>query len=191
MIKFNPEKLFFTSDLHLSHKNYCKGVSNWPDTARCRDFNTLEEMNYTIIKSINDTVPEDGVLINCGDILFGDKTKLPNFLAQINCKTHYYLRGNHCEWFDRYPGRELFTWFGDYLEFEVDKKLVCCFHYACRVWNQSHKGSYQILGHSHGSLPLVGRQLDVGWDVWKKPISFKEVDQILSKVPINKVDHHV
>ena len=193
MIKFDPDTTWFSADFHLGHINFTRGVSKWDDKRKCRDFDTVEEMTETVIKSVNDTVPYDHRIINVGDILFGPKNKFHEFFDRINCKNHIFLKGNHDDWFDKpeYAGySDRFEWYDNYLECSFGKKLVCIFHYAARVWRDSHKGSYFLFGHSHNTLPPVGRQLDVGWDVWKRPISFREVDRILSKVPVNFVDHH-
>ena len=37
-------------------------------------------------------------------------------------------------------------------------------HYAHRTWDKSHHGSLHLYGHSHGTLPGVGRSMDVGVD---------------------------
>ena len=53
MIKFTSinqfADLWFTSDTHYSHKNICRGVSNWD--SGYRDFDSLDEMNDAIIKN--------------------------------------------------------------------------------------------------------------------------------------------
>ena len=154
-------------------------------------------MNETIIRGINNKVPEDGILFNLGDMLFGDKTQIEYWLSRINCKTHIYIYGNHCDKIRKNREyQDLFTWCGDYLEIFVGKKLVCMSHYAMRVWNASHKGSFMFFGHSHGSLQGIGRQIDVGIDNAYKilgkyePFSYNEVDSLLKDIPVNHPDHH-
>ncbi|MGK3945661.1 hypothetical protein ABK046_45870, partial [Streptomyces caeruleatus] len=56
----NPDKLFFCSDLHLSHTNILK-------YGRGKMFKDVEEMNEAIIKNWNDVVPKDCVVICAGD----------------------------------------------------------------------------------------------------------------------------
>lgn len=191
--KFDVEELYAVGDLHFSHKNLVRGTSTWENKTGTRDFDTIEQMNETIIKSINDTVPADAVLINLGDMLFGDKSKLPYFRKRINCKKILYIYGNHCGFIrNNKEYQQLFDWCGDYLEIFAGSKLICCFHYSCKIWNESHRKSYHLFGHSHGNLPSEEheRSVDVGWDVWKRPISFIEIDKIMSKKKWVAIDHH-
>ena len=46
--------------------------------------------------------------------------------------------------------------------------IIALMHYAMRVWDRSHHGSWHLYGHSHGSLPpLVGKfSFDAGVDCW-------------------------
>lgn len=86
---------------------------------------------------------------------------------------------------------------GNYLEVIVDGKYCILSHYPISSWNHSN-GSYMLHGHCHGSfkqsLPTekeFGKILDVGWDVFSKPITFKEVDAVMNLKKIISVDHHI
>ena len=93
-LPFEESQVFVTSDTHYSHKNICKGTSTWE--SGYRDFNTLEEMNQTIVNNINKMVKEDDCLIHLGDWSFGGVDKIWEFRKQINCKNIYLAWGNHC-----------------------------------------------------------------------------------------------
>jgi len=75
----------------------------------------------------------------------------------------------------------------------VNQKVVL-FHYAMVVWNACHYGSWQLYGHSHGTLtdnPNT-RAFDVGVDCNNyRPISFEEVAQRMEKYKHAPVDHHI
>lgn len=196
--KFDLDTTYIGSDFHFSHKNLVRGISNWEDKSACRDFDSLEDMNNAVISSINRTVCQDDVLFCLGDWSFGGSTSVGNFREQINCEHIALCCGNHdCKIRKSQTLQKNFAWCGDYLEiavkgepgFEVPSLIVLC-HYAMRVWRDSHKSSIMLHAHSHGTLPQVGKSCDVGWDVWKRPISLREVITYLNDKPINFVDHH-
>jgi calcineurin-like phosphoesterase family protein len=88
--------IYFTSDLHAFHRNICAGTSTWDNKdTNCRDFNTIEEMNVAIIKSINSVVGVDDILYHCGDWSFGGWENIWNFRKQIKCKNIININGNH------------------------------------------------------------------------------------------------
>lgn len=198
MIKIPADReLWFISDLHLNHKNICRGTSSW-DGGGPRDFDTLEDMNAKIIESINLAVGENDILIHCGDVLFGPQKplRLTHLVKdKINCNNIYHIKGNHDDWMDKYPNDMMCIFphgVYDYLEIRYGKQLMCCFHYPMKVWKESHKGSWAITGHSHGSLPYEDheRGIDVGWDIHKRPLNFREIKEIMDKKVWEKVDHH-
>lgn len=86
---------------------------------------------------------------------------------------------------------------GDYQEIVVDGQYMVMMHYALNVWNRGMNGAFMVHGHSHGnfknSLPTelnCGKILDVSWDVFKKPISFNELCNIMKNKKFVAVDHH-
>lgn len=89
------KQIWFTSDTHYAHKNICRGVSEWTGEDRTRDFETLEEMNYQIVKSINDHVKQDDILYHLGDWSFGGIENIWNFRKQIICEEIHLIFGNH------------------------------------------------------------------------------------------------
>ena len=71
-----------------------------------------------------------------------------------------------------------FVWIKDYFGLKVGEQKVYLCHYAFRTWNQMHRGSWHLYGHSHGTLPELetSRSFDVGVDCWDfSPVSFEEV----------------
>ena len=192
---------YFTSDLHFYHKNILKYQ---PD----RPWKTVEEMNEGIIANWNATVkPEDEIYI-LGDFAFAQPTAQIALLRRLNGKK-YLVEGNHDEMMNP-ELRAQFTWIKDFFELNVTfddgvkQRIILC-HYAFRVWNKSHRGAWNFYGHSHGSLPPQGKQIDVGIDAtieyhkWfgtnagVKPFSPVSLDQIrvlLEKQDIYYGDHH-
>lgn len=194
----NKEKVYITGDLHLNHKNITRGVSKWDNKDNTtRDYNTVNDMTNTVIDSMQ-VIPEDGMLIILGDILFGDKSQLTYFLDKIPCKNLVYVFGNHCKYLrKREDLSDLFSWYGDYLEMYFGQKLIVMCHYPLAVWNENGDGSWMIHGHCHGNyhpgLPTTlneGKILDIGWDVFKRPVSIKEISEIMQLKNFKQTDHH-
>lgn len=88
---------YFFSDAHFGHRNICRGTSKWTELDTCRDFNTIEEMNDAIIKSINDVVGKDDTLYHDGDWCLGGWENIWNFRKQIICENIIQINGNHDE----------------------------------------------------------------------------------------------
>lgn len=218
--------LFFCSDPHYGHRNLVRGISTWEDKSRTRDFKTLAKHDETLIKNINDTVGEDDVLICLGDWNFGPHNELVNYAIKfrraINCKNVHLVFGNHdhhlrdsheilkLNLFKSTADLQYITVIEDMGSYCIKTKVIAC-HYAMRVWDGAHKGSYMLYGHSHGSIDnqlpkfpdptWIGdnyfvknsKSMDVGFDAHPefRPFSWQEIREILSKREVTfNVDYH-
>jgi len=197
---------WFTSDLHLNHKNICHGVSEWEGKRGTRDFPDLIQMNVAILNSINSRVKEGDTLYILGDFAFGDKSIIPMFRDCIQLQDVRFLYGNHDaaieakyqDCFNNIKGeRGNLGYYGEtrIADRSGKKHGVVMFHYNIGgVWNKAGAGYFHIFGHSHGSMPLnevKGKAFDIGWDVFQKPLNEHEVCDIMEKIGDNpKLDHH-
>ena len=194
---FEAEKLYICSDLHINHTNIVRCLSSWPDKSGCRNFNSLSEMENAIIDNINNIVPSDGILINLGDIIFGDKTLLKSILGKINCKTHHLVFGNHDHWMLNKPETlSLFTSTQHYSEINLfynnKKYRIILSHYPLASWNDMSRNSIMLFGHCHGTYKSYGKSMDVGIDCNDfKPVKFSEILAKTENKEIVCVDHHV
>jgi calcineurin-like phosphoesterase family protein len=195
-------KTFFTSDTHFGHANiikYCK-----------RPFASVEEMDNTLIHNWNAVVRPEDTVYHLGDFAVGGGPAAP-YLRRLN-GTIYFCLGNHdkrlrfikayldieLELQDHFAGSYLNddkVKFGiPYLrEVTVEKQEIVLCHYAMKVWNGSHKGSWQLYGHSHGTLPDDPNSLscDVGVDCWNYfPVSMEQLQDKMKTKTYNPVDHH-
>ncbi len=203
-ISANKNEVHLTSDLHINHKNIIKGLSNWSNGGQ-RDFNSVDEMNETIIDNINSQVMENHHLFILGDLMFGEKDYNTLF-KQINCRNIYVLRGNHCN-----PTKLIescidsdVVYLGWRENVTINNKLYVLSHEPILSWDGMGKESTLLYGHCHASLynnPLLDfytgtRTLDVGVDnAYRlfgqyRPFSLEEVTEILDKRPILFIDHH-
>lgn len=213
-IKQGPNsKVYFTSDPHYSHKNIVLGATTWvnPPVAfngwpsyeqkeiyckqnGLRPFATLEDMNEALVTRFNETVGQDDVLFMLGDVAFGGTENIGIFMNRLICKNVYLVYGNHDHKIIRDQNlRGYFKRCEYYMEVNVDGQNICMFHYAARVWENSHRGSWFLYGHSHGSLPEMGnhKTMDVGVDTNEMyPYSFDELKRIMDKRSVIEVDHH-
>ena len=78
------KRIFFTADWHLGHEN-CLQFDNRP-------FQSLDDMERTLIKRFNATVPRFGLTYFLGDM--GRTPRLKEVLQKLN-GTHVLVLGNH------------------------------------------------------------------------------------------------
>lgn len=78
--------IYFSSDLHLNH--------NKDFIYKPRGFNTIEDMNMTIINNWNEIISENDDVYLLGDLILGDNDMGMKLLRQLNGKIHVIL-GNH------------------------------------------------------------------------------------------------
>lgn len=148
-------------------------------------------MDQTLLDNINSMVDKNDTLYILGDFAFSN---LRYYRYNIKCENIYCTPGNHDK-VDK-DFRELFTYTSPYIELRVGKQLFCLSHYSHRVWNQSHRGSIMLYGHSHNTLEDYGKSMDVGMDTCnhghKKyhPYTLQEILDIMAKKPIVKADRH-
>lgn len=90
--------IFFSSDFHYNHKNIVRGCTNWEidkNGQKCRNFDTLEEHDQTLVDNINKTIKENDILYFLGDWSFNGISNIWIFRKQIKCKTIHLIFGNH------------------------------------------------------------------------------------------------
>ena len=182
---FNSRKLFFTADTHFGHKAIIELCN--------RPAENVDDMNEMLIERWNETVPKDGAVFHLGDVAFCSNAKTETFLKRLNGQI-YLIEGNHDRKLSQ-AVRACFEWVKPYFELNLAmsharQRIVLC-HYALRTWNTAHYGAWNLHGHSHGSLPPLGKQLDVGVDThYCRPYLLEEVTAIMTKRPPWQPDHH-
>lgn len=180
------DTLIETIETH-TRQSFCKKMG-------LRDYGSLEEMNDTLVTRFNETVRATDKLYLLGDVAFGGKDNVGVFMNRLNCKNVYLVYGNHDAHIIRDVNlRGYFNRADYYMDAHIDGQMVCMFHYSARVWENSHKGSWFLYGHSHGSIPEIpnAKTMDVGVDTNDMyPYSFDELKKIMDKRHTMAVDHH-
>ena len=157
---------FFTSDEHYGHNNVISFCN--------RPFKDSYEMDQEIIKRHNEVVAKNDIVIHGGDFAYRNKISVNNYIDKLN-GNHIFLKGSHDKWNKN----------GSYLwEGMIEDHYVIVCHYAMLTWPRSHYGSWQLFGHSHGSLPVERynskKQYDIGVDNNDfYPVSFDKLKTIL------------
>ena len=103
-------------------------------------------MDQTLIKNWNEVVPEDGIVVHCGDFMLPhneDIKEYNKYLNQLHGRV-LLLRGNH--------DRVSLDWVSDKLiavrdqaMIVVDGVKIFAQHYPCAAFN----GDYHVYGHIH------------------------------------------
>lgn len=178
-----PSKVFFTSDSHFSHFNVAK-LCNRPYSSR-------SEMNQGLINNWNNVVPEDGIVIHCGDFMLPHKVGYKEYSKYINKLngTIYLTRGNHDKIdLGNYDNKLIVN---DCMHIQVEKTIIYAQHYPCLAFN----GDIQVFGHIHtlsdgkvygldSDVPakLKFNQYDVGVDQNNyTPINYNQLINIINE----------
>jgi len=198
--------VWITSDTHYSHKNICRGVTNWRTKdgkipiESTRDFNTIEDMNSVIVDNINSKIGPDDTLIHLGDFSFGGFDKIGQFLDRLVCNNIHLVLGNHDHHIknNRENIHDRFLSIQNYLEVNIGGANFVLSHYPLCSWNQLSKGAIQLHGHVH--LPTNkkwgnGKRLDVGVDGNNyQPYKLTEIVHMMDRREVRSEivnDHHL
>ena len=198
--------VWITSDTHYSHKNICRGVTNWRTKdgkipiESTRDFNTIEDMNSVIVDNINSKIGPDDTLIHLGDFSFGGFDKIGQFLDRLVCKNIHLVLGNHDHHIknNRENIHDRFLSVQNYLEVNIGGENFVLSHYPLCSWNQLSKGAIQLHGHVH--LPTNkkwgnGKRLDIGVDGNNyQPYKLTEIVHMMDRREVRSEivnDHHL
>ena len=159
--------IFFTADYHLGHKNIIKYCN--------RPFNNIDEMDKTILDNLFSKLKRGDILYFLGDFAFGHKyyEEFPGLIEKYGINL-IFIQGNH--------DKKLKINACDLKTIKIEKQIIVLCHYPLRVWDRSHYGSWQLHGHSHGTLPPLGMQYDVGVDNNNfVPVSYEEIKNIMKE----------
>lgn len=199
-------KVFFVSDTHYSHKNICRGVTDWRTqdgevpVHSTRDFNTIELMNNALVNNINSVVGQDDTLIHLGDFSFGGFENIGNFLDRLVCKNIHLVLGNHDTHikYDRDGIQDRFLSVQQYLEVKINDYYFVLSHYPLQSWHGLNKGVIHLHGHVHLPKNLKfgnGKKMDVGVDGNDlNPYLIDDIIKIMNKRDIASdmiKDHHL
>lgn len=186
------DKIYFTSDPHFWHKNIIKYCD--------RPFDSVDDMNETLIENWNRVVGEDDLIFCLGDFSLGRETDTLDVLQRLNGHK-VLIKGNHEKSVMKkdYTRNEFNGGIYDLLEIKVNddevsdgfQDIVLC-HYTMMTFNKSHRGAWQLFGHVHGNLDgdprLSPNQFDVGVDSHNfTPIGYQEVKEIITKNNLEKI----
>jgi len=142
-----------------------------------RPFDNIEDHDETIIDNHNSVVGVGDYFIHAGDFTLKSKHKAKEYLKRLNGK-HIFLKGSHDYWM---PRDSKMVW-----EKKIKGHFIVACHYCFRTWGKSHYDSWHLFGHSHGSLPSIGKSHDVGLDNnGYFPVSFDQIVKIMAKKPNN------
>lgn len=187
--KFNPDKLFFTSDCHFFHQQILQHCH--------RPFHDVEDMNKWLIKNWNDVVGVDDDIIVAGDFIHsGNLELIGKILCQLNGKI-WLIKGNHDQKnkverqivIDSFDGRvyDVMSITVEDEDFPDNQKRLFISHYPHLFWERD---AWHLYGHVHSGprstssevAPFHPLRMDVGVDAWDyKPVSYREIKKAFFK----------
>lgn len=144
--------IYFIGDLHLFARSQTnEGSCNYDG----RPFDTVEEMNRTILENHNARVTNGDTTIFVGDMsMRGRSDALVALVAQMKGKKVLVL-GNHDQ-VDDYRYAKLFDEICHYKEMTISfggkAYKLCIMHYPILCWKDQHRGTILLYAHTHNSV---------------------------------------
>jgi calcineurin-like phosphoesterase family protein len=137
----DADKLYMSSDSHFQHFNIAKYCH--------RPFESRSQMDSALIANWNSVVPEDGIVVHCGDFMLPHKTsdkEYKKIWEKLNFKTLVLCRGNHdridCGTY-QYDNKTVIVVDIAMINVEGIKIMAC--HYPMTAY----PADFQVFGHIH------------------------------------------
>ena len=188
--------IYFTSDLHHSHKN----IVDFTDRGKVT---TKELHNEWLINVWNYTVAKGDLVYHLGDLSFATKySEISEFVSRLNGRI-VLLKGNHDREVNLQSLKDdnLIENWHMYKEIKVplstgEVQHIDLFHFPISSFHKQGYGAWMLAGHSHGNHKSEGKSLDVGLDsaynLYQEHrfFSLLDVELYMSQRAVNTVDHH-
>ncbi len=163
-------------------------------------------MNEEIVKRWNERVPKDAVVFIIGDVAMGGRSRadyLADILSRLNGRL-FLVPGNHDDFlFESEACLAQLEVLTPLVEIRVPdpdagnsgRQRIVMNHFAMKIWNKSHHGTWHLYGHSHHTLPpdYKIKAFDVGIDgegYGYAPISYEFVRNLMLAHGQESIDHH-
>ena len=167
--------IYFTSDLHLGHKNIIRMCE--------RPFADVEEMDRVLVENWNSRVRSQDTIYILGDLMYRNEKPPEEYLRQLNGKKHLIIGNHDRDWIKKCDLDKYFESVTN-LNFISDgqHQMTLC-HYPMMSWPHMMR-AYMVFGHIHGNTdadywPLIAqseRMLNAGVDVnGFVPVTFQEM----------------
>jgi len=169
---------WFTADEHYGHRRIIR-----PDYEN-RPFDTVEEMDEALITNHNSVVSKGDITVHAGDFTLWTNIEgiYKKYIHRLN-GGHVFLKGSHDYWLQRKKSMQIWE---RNIKIDGQKYYFVVCHYNMRTWARSHYNSIQLYAHSHGRLPPIGKQHDIGVDNNNfYPISANQIINIMKDRPDN------
>lgn len=169
-------KVWFTSDTHFGHANIIKYCN--------RPFKSVHHMNKEMTKIWNNTVGENDLVIHLGDVSFNSD----QYISRLNGKI-FLVKGNH----DNNKYNNLFEAVVEKIPMKIGKFNCYLTHRPIDPTRQYKIGrepdfsildryDFIICGHVHDAWRTKGKNVNVGIDIWHKPIYIKDLIKFLKRL---------
>ena len=137
--------IWFISDTHFNH--------NKPFIYEARGYNTIEEMNESILEKWNSIIKPNDTVYHLGDVFLNDFETGINIIKQLNGHIHLAI-GNHDTETRLAAFKNIFDeiQFGYRLKFKQGCLLLS--HYPQLTNNSDYFYTYSIHGHTHSPNPF-------------------------------------
>lgn len=193
-VNTDMNRIFFTADLHFSHKNVLKHCPGRPHASE----DDIRAHDDWLLNLWRDTVDKHDDIYILGDLTFGKSEEARLLLEKLPGRKHL-IRGNHdgvLKAYDNY-----FESVYDILDLKIKPErcpflksnltLVLC-HYPMVTWNHKPHGSIMLHGHCHGKMDEYNRistdlRFDVGLDAALSREVGKDNGEGFGLIPIEKI----
>lgn len=184
--------IWFTSDLHIGHQSIISHAY--------RPFDTIQQMNDSLMGAINDRVSWTDELWILGDFSHRiPQEEVARYRERINCRTVYLVRGNHDTHFAKgaCPFQKDVYYYEDLRAEALNRRRIVLFHYPITDWNDMNRGSIHLHGHIHAKAKYNDRNrangrlsYDVGVDAnGFAPVSMDDIVAFFDGVEPKGIHH--
>jgi len=141
-------KTFVISDTHFGDAKIIDIVK--------RPFNSVEEMDATLIRNWNKVVTDNDLVYILGDFAF----KNPEYYLNQLKGRKILVKGNHDNNIKGIVCRH-FESTSDYLDTTINNQRYIMCHYPISSWNGAFRGVIHLYGHVHRLGHISGRDLEI------------------------------
>lgn len=135
--------IYYTADLHFGHANVIRFDQ--------RPFESVEEMDRTLIENWNKRVTDKDNIYIAGDLIYKSEKPAEWYLEQLH-GIKYLVIGNHEQAvLSSEKARCCFEAIDKMMHITDGKCQICMCHFPIVEWNGYFRNHYHIFGHIHNA----------------------------------------